>query len=217
MNSLFFLLFAGIWIWTGIWLILVASREIRIAIQSKNWIAILAIVEGHKMISSGQYGVVDYYHCWILCTYDVQGRRYQNSNQLNRETWNSHSPYIRGNIQANVEASAWRDYPIGQTVQLFYNPKSPAESTASIDHDYVSALGWFSCLGLGICFLLMGMMLVAPAILQILGRRDNISPTLMPFFVMSILAVFGISFLTICVPLFYSILCYIIRFLRRSR
>lgn len=170
LSCLIALLIGGLFVWAGLSFMRHGLREFRIAIQSKNWIAIPAVVERYRVVTTRvQYTKTLIYWYVIVCGYEVQGCRYENGGNAECKwlSWKAHSFYIKSETEADVQALSFRDYPIGRSVKLFYNPRNPKESTSSMHHPWS---GWIAFIGLAISFVLSGTICLIIAILSLIGK-----------------------------------------------
>ncbi|NJL60659.1 MAG: DUF3592 domain-containing protein [Methylacidiphilales bacterium] len=132
--------------------------------QSKNWIPVQAKITGYSVGLRTTYRKDTTVTSWgyeVKYSYDVSGITYQSSgfNARGFETF------------AHAEIAATRLYPIGQDVEIAYNPKNPQINSSDIGLSCSSILLYLTGLFMGSGLLVSGINVILPSIVNLSNKR----------------------------------------------
>jgi Protein of unknown function (DUF3592) len=134
LPQIFIALISALFPIVGISLIIESYQSFHLNMHSKKWSkasAKFTHYEVHRYTTGGRTSKTEYDYVSI-CAYEVEERFYVNRDSRHRgfKTWEE------------AENAASASCPIGQSLDLFYNPKDPARSTLS------PGLNWDSIWGI---------------------------------------------------------------------
>lgn len=120
------LLFSGILTLGGVALVLFGISSLKEAIASKNWPVAPGQVQStrpQRDTSSRKYNPT--YHYAVTYRYEVEGTVYSNDRY---SLGDGPTASKRFQNQGEAIAAARKDYPVGQAIDIYYDPAEPSSS-----------------------------------------------------------------------------------------